>query len=500
METWWLLLPLLLVPAVGASGCLLLRSPKAVLVCVWAIVAAETAFAAAAVSTVFTQGPVEACGGWFYLDALSAYHLVILLMVFGLSSVYAWSYFGHEERAGQFSLRTARRFGALWLGSLGAMALVLISNNLGVVWVGIEATTVLTAFLICLHVSPGSLEAMWKYLIVCSVGVAFAFIGTLLIGAAAGQAHLAASDALLWTRLRDVAPALNPRLLKMAFIFMLVGYGTKAGLAPMHNWLPDAHSQAPAPVSAVFSGVLLNAALYCILRCVPLVEAATGNSGWALDLLMLVGLISILVAAAFIIFQHDAKRLLAYHSVEHLGIIALGVGLGGFGVFAAMFHVMNHSLCKSLGFFSAGRLGQLYGTHDLRCLAGAARSAPLWGGGLFVSLLALIGVAPFAIFMSEFQILKAATDKGAFVVMAIFLAGTSIVFVAALGHAITTAWGQSSEQPALAHRQLGIEKSTLIEKALVVVPLGLLLVVGLWMPEFMRGALAQAAGIISGGP
>ncbi len=499
MEMSWLLWPLLIVPALGALVCLLLRSPKTVLAGVCAVVAAEAVATGAAVWAVFAHGPVEACAGWFYLDALSAYHLAILLAVFGLSSVYAWFYFGHEERAGHFSLRTARRFGALWLGSLGAMALVLISNNLGVVWVGVEATTLLTAFLICLHRSPGSLEAMWKYLIVCSVGVAFAFIGTLLIGAAAGQAHLPAGDALLWTRLRDVAPDLNPALLKMAFIFMLVGYGTKAGLAPMHNWLPDAHSQAPAPVSAVFSGFLLNSALYCILRCLPLVEAATGNIGWATGLLTLVGLVSIVVAAAFILFQRDAKRLLAYSSVEHMGIIALGVGLGGVGVFAAMFHVLNHSLCKPLAFFSAGRLGQRFGTHDLGVLAGAARSAPLWGGGLFVSLLALIGVAPFAIFMSEFLILKAAVDKGDFLVMAIFLAGLSIVFVAALRYAIAAAWGKSSEQPAPA-QPLPIEKSTLIEKALVWAPLGLLLAVGLWMPDFLRETLTQASGIITGGP
>jgi hydrogenase-4 component F len=332
------------------------------------------------------------------------------------------------------------------------------------------------------------------------VGVAFAFIGTLLIGAAAGQAHLPAADALLWTRLRDVAPTLNPALLKMAFIFLLIGYGTKAGLAPMHNWLPDAHSQAPAPVSAVFSGFLLNSALYCILRCLPLVEAATGNVGWASGLLTLVGLVSILVAAAFILFQRDAKRLLAYSSVEHMGIIALGVGLGGVGVFAAMFHVLNHSLCKPLAFFSAGRLGQRFGTHDLGALAGAARSAPLWGGGLFVSLLALVGVAPFAIFMSEFLMLKAAVDKGDFVVMTLFLTGISIVFVAALRYAIAAAWGKSAEQSAPASKPPAFEKSTLIEKALVWTPLGLLLVVGLWMPDFLRGAMTQAAGIITGGP
>jgi hydrogenase-4 component F len=241
---------------------------------------------------------------------------------------------------------------------------------------------------------------------------------------------------------------------------------------------------------------------------VPLVEAATGGTGWTLGLLTLFGLVSIVVAAAFLIFQQDAKRLLAYSSVEHLGIIALGVGLGGLGTFAAMFHVFNHSVCKPLGFFSAGRLGQIFGTHDLKRLAGAARTSPLWGRGFLVSLLVLIGVAPFAVFMSELLILKAAIakvsvhgvlDKGALAVTIVFLAGTCIVFVAVLRHAIAAAWGRSAVQPAVENATPVLVKSTLIEKALVWAPLGLLLAAGLWMPDFMREALTQAAGIIQGG-
>ena len=259
------------------------------------------------------------------------------------------------------------------------MILVLVSNNLGIMWVGIEATTLLTAFLICIPVSPTSLEAMWKYLIMCSVGVAFAFIGTLLVGAAAAPAQLPPSETLLWTRLQACAGLLDPRLLKAGFLFLMVGYGTKAGLAPMHNWLPDAHSQAPAPVSAVFSGILLNAALYCILRYVPILEAATGHSGWSREILTLFGLVSILVASAFILFQHDAKRMLAYSSVEHLGIITLGMGIGGLGTLAALFHMLNHSLTKTVAFFTAGRLGQLYGSNDMTRMTGALRIIPALG-------------------------------------------------------------------------------------------------------------------------
>jgi hydrogenase-4 component F len=192
---------------------------------------------------------------------------------------------------------------------------------------------------------------MWKYLLICSVGVGLAFMGTLVVAASATSLNVSAFDALLWTTLRDNASSLDPKALQLGFIFIVVGYGTKAGLAPMHNWLPDAHSQAPGPVSALFSGFMLNAALYCVMRYIPLVEGACGNSRWGLDLLVGFGLLSILVAAAFILFQRDVKRLLAYHSVEHMGIITLGLGLGGLGTFAALFHTLNHSLCKTGAFF-----------------------------------------------------------------------------------------------------------------------------------------------------
>jgi hydrogenase-4 component F len=492
MDVSWLLWCLLAIPAVAAGACLLLPSVRGVLGFVVGVVAVEAVAAGVAGWSVFARGPMLAGAGWLYLDALSAYHLALLEVVFCLSSVYACIYFAHERAEGIFSPSRARRFGALWLGSLAAMVLVLVSNNLGIAWVGIEATTLLTAFLICTHVSAGSLEATWKYLIMCSVGVAFAFIGTMLIAAAAGPAHLSPGDALLWTHLRAAAKVMDPALVKMGFVFLLVGYGTKTGLAPMHSWLPDAHSQAPAPVSAVFSGFLLNTALYCILRHVPLVEAATGSTGWALGLLTGFGVVSVFVAGVFIVFQQDAKRLLAYSSVEHMGIIALGVGLGGIGVFAAMFHAMSHSFCKPLAFFSAGRLGQLHGTHDLATLAGSARLAPLWGRGFFLSLLALIGVAPFAIFMSEFQILKAAADGGQFVVLIAFLAGAAIVFVGALKHAIAAAWGQPVHQPTP-------QTTGLAEKALVILPLGVLLVLGVWMPPILRDVLNRVADIIRGG-
>jgi hydrogenase-4 component F len=234
---------------------------------------------------------------------------------------------------------------------------------------------------------------------------------------------------------------------------------------------------------------MLNAALYCIMRYVPIVETTTGHTGWGLNLLIGFGLFSIVIAAAFILFQKDVKRLLAYHSIEHLGIIALGFGLGGLGTFAALFHTFNHSLCKTLSFFAAGRLGQVFGSHDMEQMSGALPVSPVWGIGIFGSLLALIGIAPFALFISEFQLVKAAVDSQAWVVLSLFLLGAAIVFVGALGHAIPLIWGTNPKKCAPV-------KATAIEAFLVFAPLAALLMLGLWMPKPLLTALHSAAAII----
>jgi hydrogenase-4 component F len=488
-----LLLSVLLLPAAGAAVCLLCPSVRAVL---WAVRAGVVLTAVAALGCVWAVHDglvVETAWSWLRLDALSAYHLAVMMLVFTLSSLYLPGYFGAEAQSGHFTGPNARRFGALWFGALAAMGLVLLSNNIGIMWVGIEATTLVTAFLICIHRTPASLEAMWKYLIICSVGVAFAFMGTLLAGAAAEHLRLEGAQMLLWSHLRENASRLDPALMKVAFLFLLVGYGTKAGLAPMHSWLPDAHSQAPGPVSALFSGFMLNASLYCIMRYLPLVEAATGGTGWGPRLVLLLGLVSIVVAAVFILFQTDLKRLLAYSSVEHMGIIAVGLGLGGPGILAALFHTLNHSLCKPLAFFAAGRLGQMYGTHDTARLSGCMRAAPVWGRALFGSLLVVIGVAPFAVFMSEFMVLRAAARSGAWWTLGIFLIGVGIVFIGVLRQAINMAWGE----PVAVPKQ---EQASPSDRVMIVAVLGALLVLGLWFPDALAGMLGQASKIVEGTP
>src|SRR5713226_3088033 len=479
---------MLAVAVLGALVSLALPRPRNVLRLIVAISAVELALAANLWASVLANGFVTAADEWFYVDAFSAFYVVVLVLVFLLSSTFAGVYFAHETGEHSFTLPVARRFGALWLGSLTAMMLVLVSNNLGIMWVGMEATTLLSAFLISLHPTRLSLEAMWKCRIICSVGIAFAFIGTIFAAASIQSAGGVPADALFWTKLSSTDVQLDPTLMRFAFIFILVGYGTKTGLAPIHSWLPDAHSQAPTPVSAMFSGFLLNTALYCIMRFVPPARHALG-ADFADGLLIFFGTLSILVAAGFIVFQSDAKRLLAYHSVEHLGIITLGFGLGPLGTFAALFHTLNHSVCKSLAFFAVGRLGQEFGSHEMQRLSGALRADRLWGIALLGSVLALIGVAPFSVFMSEYQLLRAAAGGGAWLVLVLFLAASSVVFLSALRHLIDMAFGD----PAASVRGARDGNSAAL---IVVSAMGLLLLLVLWMPLWFSGALGSAAAVL----
>src|SRR5437016_2259360 len=483
---------MLLLAIAGALLCVALPTPRQVLATILAVTAAEMALAANLWAAVLSgRGVVTAAEQWFYIDAFSAFHIVVLTLVFLLSSAFASVYFSSDTDHDAFTPAIARRFGALWLGSLAAMLLVLASNNLGIMWVGMEATTLLSAFLISLYPTRLSLEAMWKYLIICSIGIAFAFMGTLLAAASIQSGGIVEADALLWTHLASPEAHLDPILMKFAFIFILVGYGTKTGLAPIHSWLPDAHSQAPAPVSAMFSGFLLNTALYCVMRFVPPAQHALGPN-FANGLLIVFGTLSILVAAGFIVFQRDAKRLLAYHSVEHLGIITLGFGLGPLGTFAALFHTLNHSVCKSLAFFAVGRLGQQAGSHEMHTLSGALRADRLWGIALLGSVLALIGVAPFSVFMSEYQLLRAAAGAGKWLVLVLFLAASSVVFVSALRHLIDMAFGDPKST-------VGVARSSKAGFLIVVSAMGLLLLLGLWMPVWFSGALGSAAAVLGAG-
>lgn len=488
-----LILIVLLSPVIGAGLIFIFHNPKSVLL---AMIATTGIVAAASIdlSVLIVQSALfEMANGFFRVDTFSSWHLVILtVLVFLPSSVYALQYFDHGRT---MTLSYAKRFSILWLGALAAMSLALMTGNIGIMWVAIEASTLFTAFLIFRDNNAASIEAMWKYIIMCSVGVALAFIGTLLMAAAGQQAGLEGGDSLLLHKIFEVRALLKPNLALTAFIFILIGYGTKAGLAPMHNWLPDAHSQAPGPVSAMFSGFLLNTALYCILRFLPIVADIPVAGMKAQTILMIFAILSIVIASIFIFFQKDAKRMLAYCSVEHMGIIAFAYSLGPVGAVAGLFHTLNHSLAKTASFFSAASLGKKLHTNALSAFTGAFRQYPLYALGFAGSMLALIGVVPFSVFISEFMIVSAATASSYFFALGLFLAATSVVFLVMLKHSIHIVWGKA---PAGEFPSQNSIKSSKVDGVIITMPLLILAALGIWKVPYFSSLMEMAASALWG--
>jgi len=324
------------------------------------------------------------------------------------------------------------------------MLLALVANNVGVMWVAVEATTITSAFLVGLQRSKSSLEASWKYILIGSVGIALAFLGTVLGYFNFVQRVGHAEFALNWTVLSQVAGKLNGDVLRLCFVFILIGYGTKAGLAPMHTWLPDAHSEAPAPVSSMMSGSLLVVALYAILRWKIVVDARLG-SAYSNRVLILMGTISVGVAAILMLRQASYKRMLAYSSVEHIGLMCVGFGLGPLGTFAALLHMINHAAGKSMLFLLSGSILTCYRSTRISSIRGLLRKMP-WTGGLFLTgVLALLGLPPFGIFFSEILLFRAGIQGGRPWTVALLVFFILLIFVSFLGYANRMLYGKELE-------------------------------------------------------
>jgi len=404
-------LSLLLIP-LAASGLIAIARRRALMELLHAVAAMATLSTGAAIAVEVWNGKVlTAAGDLFRVDALSALMVAIITFLGAVASLYSVGYIRAELDDAHLS--RARLFFTLFHLFIFTMLVAVTTDNLGVMWIAIEGTTLATVFLVNLRHTRTSLEAAYKYLILSSVGIALAFIGTALVYYAG--AAKAGEIAVNWSALRAAAGSLNPEVVRLAFVFIVIGYGTKAGLAPMHTWLPDAHSEAPAPISALMSGVLLNVGLYAMMRFKAVADAAVGPE-FAARLLIGVGLLSLLVAAVFLVRQRNYKRMLAYSSVEHIGIICLGLGFGGYwGVFGALLHIVNHALSKSLLFILSGNILLKYHSAEIREVRGLLHTAP-WTGGLFLAgTFALIGLPPFAPFISEFIIFRAGLENHAWV-------------------------------------------------------------------------------------
>lgn len=345
-------------------------------------------------------------GPFILVDDFNVYLIALNTFIGFTTSVFSATYIDHELEVGRLTPIYLRFYHAMYQAMLGAMSLALLANNIGLLWVAVEVATLTTVVMVGIYRTPQALEAAWKYFILGSVGIALAFFGTILVYLAAQEILHEGLDAMALDRLIAAAPKLDPALLNLAFVFLLVGYGTKVGLAPLHAWLPDAHAEGPTPISAVLSGLLLNVALYALLRF-KMVMAANPAALAPGPLMVMMGLSSLIFASLMLYRRRDIKRLFAYSSIEHMGIITFAFGMGGpVANFAGLLHMTMHSLTKSAIFFAVGHIAQVKGTQRLAEIRGLGSTHPVLAWGLALGVLAIAGFPPMGVFMSEFLVVS----------------------------------------------------------------------------------------------
>ena len=437
---------------------------------------------------VATSGPQAL--GVFRIDDLGLIFLLLLVVLTLAVSIYTVGWLKQAVEVGNMKADSLRSYFALVHAFVATIVVTILADNLGILWIAMEGTTITSAVLIGYHGHHHGLEAAWKYIIVTTIGISFGLFGTVIIYAAASNVMGAASS-MSWAAIMNVAPKLDPGIVRIGFIFAMVGYGTKAGLAPMHLWLPDAHSQAPTPVSALLSGVLIKCALLAIIRFQTIAAAACGPA-FPQEVLLFFGIISVVVATPFILAQHDFKRLLGYHSVEHVGIIALGLGFGGaVGTYGALLHVVNHGITKALAFFAAGTAIARYDTRDMRSIRGLIGVAPIGATLLMLAALSLAGVPPFSIFVSELMVLRAGIGHSDWVSVTIFLLMVVIIFAGLLHHAGAMVFGKptptASREPEA--------RSPLFAMILLA---AIMILLGLTIPSVFDGHLQRATEVVVG--
>jgi hydrogenase-4 component F len=350
-------------------------------------------------------------GPYILVDDLNIVFVILNNFVGFTTSVFSASYIAHELETGRLTPSHLRFYHAMYQVLLFAMNLALLANNIGLIWVAIEVATLTTVLMVGIYRTHEAIEAAWKYFILGSVGIALALFGTILVYMAARPVVGEGYDGMIWTVLIAHAAAFDPAMLNLAFIFLLLGYGTKVGLVPLHAWLPDAHAEGPTPISAVLSGLLLNVALYAVLRF-KLLLAANDAAIAPGPLLVTMGLISILFAGFMLYRRRDMKRMFAYSSIEHMGIMAFAFGMGGpLANFAGLLHMTMHSLTKSAIFFAVGHIAQVKGTQTIEEIGGLTKSHPWLGWGLVLGVLAIVGLPPFGAFMSEFLVISSTFSR-----------------------------------------------------------------------------------------
>ena len=485
----WPLLLLVAAPLVAGFGSLLVRQRRAVEVLQCGLAGTMLTSAALVTERVIAAGQVSV-ESLLYADALSAWLNMIIGGVGSTGALYAVGYVGEELERGHLSLRRYRQFFCLFDLYLGAMLLAVNLENIAIMWIAIEGSTLSAALLIGFDRSKAALEAGWKYVILSSVGIALALFGTILVYYSSEHILGVSSEALRWSELYRVAEGLNPGAIKVAFIFALIGYGTKAGLAPMHTWLPDAHAEAPTPVSAMLSANMLTLAVYAILRFKAVTDRTVGPA-FAGKLIIGLALLSLAISATFFLVQRDYKRLFAYSSIEHIGIALLGFGVGGLGSFAGAWHLMNHAFAKSTAFYGAGLVFLRHNHKLLDRVTGLYSQMPVAATAILVAGVALAGMPPFGLFTSEVLIAVGAYDARPEVAYG-FLALIVFAFATLLYQVLRMVLGAPGEAGTPLSRPCRVFTS-----AAVGINIAVLGIIGLRVPpglDFLLAAIAKMFG------
>jgi hydrogenase-4 component F len=444
-------------------------------------------FIAACVLTVqvVESGPMLLWEREFYIDALNVFLVTLTAFVGLTTAIFSRPYMRVERDHGKMTPPRMRLYHSMYQLFSFTMLLALTTNNMGIIWVAMEAATLTTVLLVSVYRTAASLEAAWKYFILCGVGIAQALFGTVLLYMAAEKVIGPEGGALLWTNLDAVKAQLDPNIITLAFAFLFIGYGTKVGLVPVHNWLPDAHAEGPTPVSAVLSGLLLNVALYAVLRCKVLTDGAL-QSPLAGQLMMGFGLLSVVAAVFFLIRQKDVKRMFAYSSIEHMGLMTFAFGMGGpIANFAGLLHMTVHSLIKSAIFFAVGHATQKAGTQIMENIRGLIRVNPMVGWGLMLGTLAILGMPPFGVFASEFLIVTTAMREHPWATPFLLVA-LGLAFASVFHRVQPMVFGETTLKP-LAHPPALVP---------VFVHLALGLMLGLYIPPYLDAWFRQAAAML----
>jgi len=436
---------------------------------------------------VLANGPLLSPSRMMYIDAFNVYLVALTALVGLTTAIFSRPYMQHEVEARKIGKHRMRLYHSMYQGFMFAMQAALTTNNVGILWVAMEGATLTTVLLVSLYRTPEAVEAAWKYFILCGVGIAQALFGTVLLYFAAARVIPNADDALLWNVLYSSATQLDPTVLTLAFVFLLVGYGTKVGLVPLHNWLPDAHSEGPTPMSAILSGLLLNVALYALVRVKMLVDGSL-HSNLAGHLMMGFGLLSFMVAGFFLHRQRDIKRMFSYSSIEHMGLMTFAFGIGGpLATFGALLHMTVHSLTKSAIFVTVGHAAQIAGTQTIEKIRGLIRTQPTVGWGLLIGTVAIAGFPPFGVFTSEFLVLTATMKSWPWLTVPL-LVGLGIAFAGLFRHLHPMVYGEAPEG------QVRVSANMIP----VMVQLAFVLWLGIAIPVFLSKWFEQATVLISG--